>query len=194
MREVHAVYKALDVPGTFVFPLYSSHPVSRHIWTHRLFPCAHIQQEEMAFSLSVIGNKYRCCLFLWRTFVWNARFIKFIKCNKTSAIWCWDRILGARSEFCICSLDSGQSRSPSFGLIDSSWGSHGFAHGEIRLSDQMVKLILKLLFLGLWHQRIGSCFAKMSSLYSLILPLELWRYFTVRAEVQNVMVWSVHRC
>lgn len=70
----------------------------------------------------------------------------------------------------------------------------GFAHGEIRLSDQMVKLILKLLFLGLLHQRIGSCFVKMSSLYGLILPLELWRYFTVRTEVQNVKVWSVHRC
>lgn len=44
----------------------------------------------------------------------------------------------------------------------------GFAHGEIRLSDQMVKLILKLLFLGLLHQRIGSCFVKMSSLYGLM--------------------------
>lgn len=89
-----------------------------------------------------------------------------------------DSILGARAEYCTWSLESGPTETGALIWFDSSWVSNGFAPAGIKLLDQMVKSILGLIFLELWHQGIVSWFATVPSPHCHILPVEPCRYFT----------------
>lgn len=117
---------------------------------------AHMRQEELAFSSSVVGDKLPVLfIFPKGLCIWNAGFIKCTKHNKRKICHLMLRRC-SRSQVRALRLLTGirPNQEPILWLGLIRWVRDGFAPVEIKLSDQMVEAALRLTFLESWHQRI----------------------------------------
>lgn len=197
---MEAVSKIAKLPSTFLFP-FAQWPSSCE---HMDYSTEHIWPEELAFSLSVGGDKLQVLFISPKGLcIWNAGLIMRGLLNvsnairEKSAILCWDSgIPEARSEHCICCLESSQTSNLSFGLvwfIVSQWWvctcrnqtvrSDGKAHPQTYISRVMAQ------------SRIDcKLFCHSVILDEATFCQESSADYRVRAEAHLVKARSIHRC
>lgn len=145
-----------------------------NMWTRGLFHCTYIHQEEIVFSLSVIGDKLQVLFTSPKDFIYEMEGLLnlpyAIRENLPSdveiAFW----------ELSTAFAPQNRAKPGTHSLVwfNSSWVCT--CRNQIVRSDS--KADPRTLSPNEWHQRIVSCFARTSSLHGQILPAELYRYFT----------------